>query len=211
MAAHTVYEHIFYDGEHEGVDWDEVNSGIDWDEVKDSTDWKRVSRPNLERLAAGENYVWFPPPWTHYTRSLHKFNLKFMHNSHGRTHFVYGHTTQPCLVIVRVCPEIILALKSVTSVGANVEITFDYAMSGEPFITLTLDRARRYSLVTIEREIRVYKENMQNTLTFLYNDQILRKNTVMWHPGWETVLEPLRRLRRRTSIRGQLQLDQFFG
>lgn len=198
------YEFIFYEGSHASIDWDEVNQSIEW---------KAVTKPNLNRLHEGASFVFFSPPWTYYSRCLHKFHHQLTHVAHGHTYNVYGHSKEEILVILKACPEIVLKLTSVTSVGANVEITFAYALSGEPFITLTLDRDERYSLVTIENQIRLHKNHMQNKLTFMYEDQILRKNTVMWHPLWPTILEPLRRLRRRTSYeqRGQLQLEQYFA
>ena len=199
--ATLVYEYIFHDGS--------ALNDIDWVAVGQSGDWVKVNRTNIDRVAAGDNSVWFVPPWTYYY-TPHKFNLLEMHSVGEHLYLVYKHTKEAALVLLRACPEIVLSLKSITSVGgAVVEVTWASAFSGEPWITLALDKTRRYSLVTVEREVRLLKM-IQNKLTFMFEDSILRKNTVIWHPHWQTVQEPTRRLRRRTAVRGQLTLDQYF-
>ena len=80
------------------------------------------------------------------------------------------------------------------------------------FAEVQLDRYQNWSVKCIERELRVLKPEYKRTkFEFIYNNNPLRGNVVLWNPSWISVTEPTRRLRRRTGVTQTINLEQMWA
>lgn len=182
---------------------------LNWDRISQRKDWKPVRQCNLNRIEAGEPHVWMTPPTTFYMApvKLAKIDERDVGDHH---YLVYKHVNSNLNTIIRACPDVVLTLASITIYRHEVWVAWNYAISGNPYVTVKLDKGRRYSLVTVETEIRAIKNLVLTKVIFMYGMDILRKNMMLWSPTMVSVMEPFRRLRRRTTVPAHVTLDQYF-
>ena len=94
----------------------------------------------------------------------------------------------------------------------TIKVAFTYALTGNVFVEVVLDKEKDWSLKLVEREIRALKPDHDNSkFSFVFENTGLRGNTRIWNKTWTSVSVPTRRIRQRTQHYQQVDIHQYLN
>jgi hypothetical protein len=199
MTAHVEYTWVF------------PNLHKPGDMLREDVQWSTMWEVNARDVMNGRQEIFQHPPDSFYPV---KFVRKSEFEVDGKLYTVWDHCKFHHMSFISVViPGLVLVLQKPRITSAGVTLTFDYALSGDPFKVVTVETSRKWTCGQVMQHLRAQHGVRSFIKTVAPGSHTpIAGNQLLWSPVWlhRKPPKPTRRVSIKTPYL-QTTIDSYFN